>query len=150
MYWVRVGVLISLLLVAMTLPVSARSSALPNDDSSPDSPTSEHHTPDAPKSALSSSMEPADTNPTDADESSSRLQIAPNTDFWHAGLTRTAAAETGPVLIQSLLGYDVGVPLMADDIDPKRPLDSPRPNEGAQQLWLACRYAHAPPVTIQT
>jgi|GEM_PF-1631598 len=158
MSWVRLGVLMSLTLVATTLPASARSLCVPAAQAKQKLPTpaQESDTPHAPSVCPSSSncnQENADDttkpHPSEKNEPRSVLQIPLNIDVWHSGMTRTQNTGSGPALIQSLLGGDRGSVLVVADLCERRPIDSPRPQERSQRSWLTCRYAHAPPTFIQ-
>lgn len=127
---VRIGWLIVLLLTATTPLAHGQCVVIPEAPADPSLPV---------ESAV-----PTPESDTDSEEEA--LLPLPAPDVWDGNSSRCPVAVSGPALIASLLGNDVGVRLPSQPAFHFNRVDVVFPAEPVQRAWMACRYAHAPPV----
>jgi hypothetical protein len=127
---VRIGWLIVLLLTAMTPLARAQCVVVPEESAGPSVPA---------ESAVP-------TPESDDDSEEETLLPLPGPDVWDGSSSRCPVGVSGPALIASLLGYDVGVRLPLPPTLHFNRVDVVLLAEPAQDAWMACRYAHAPPL----
>jgi len=140
---VRLSATISLMLVATTLPVSARSVPVPADKPAPQ--------PLAPAPLGDNLPGPAPADPAGSTRHKPLpvLQIAPNTEVCDTGFARTPCSPFGSALLDAWLEHGPGSVLAPSQGHEPGPTDMARPHERSRRSWLVCRYAHAPPCPAQ-
>ena len=127
---IRIGWLIVLLLTAMTPLAHGQCAIVPED----------------PADASPPVESPVPTPESDDDSEGETLLELLAPDVWDGNSSRGPAGISGSALIASLLGTDVGVRLQTPPTFHFNRVDVVLLAEPAEHAWMACRFAHAPPV----
>jgi len=132
---VRIGWLIVLLLTATTPLAHGQCAVIAEGPADPSLPVE------------SGVPTPESDNDSEEDDSEKEVLLPlPAPDVWDGHSSRCPDAVSGPALIASLLGNDVGVRMSSQPAFHFNRVDVVLPAKPVQHAWMACRYAHAPPV----